>query len=456
MSSDEEYESESVREDVDSERGISSESPDEEKRQRRRKGTKEQKRSEKEKSEVDVEAIQEFCQAVSAGDVEMIGNCLDKNDIDINGFYFSEGKFTSLHLATDQGMTDVIQFLIDKKAGVNIASRNPVPEKATYPLNLVTSEGPCGATPLHIAVTYGDEAHLEAADILIDNGANVNARDKNWDTPLHQATYHGNNKAARLLVQGGAGLDNQNKKGKLPEDLAFEESTPVGCKSPKSRNSLLKGRQRILHIIKRIKENAESASFARSSHRMSRPARRPIRFSDFPQKSPEELRVLERRFVLDCVAVANISQDYGKANPKMGTAIPPYNAQKDKHVEPYFNFYGVKDVLKTTGQYGSKSSSIDGPVIDRFVGLGKGYQYLSKRNKFGAGHSREATDGHGQFMTGVQPMFGYRGLYGYRRNTPWLRNIPSPFGVDPRSPLHARERLPPIYYRRQLGWAASM
>ncbi|KAI8492313.1 hypothetical protein Bbelb_297660 [Branchiostoma belcheri] len=425
MSSDEEYESEYYREDVDSQRD-------------------------------NVEAIKEFCQVVEAGDVEKIGECLDKNDIDIDGFYFSEGKFTALHLATDNGTADVIQFLIDKKAGVNIASRNPVPEKADYPLNLVTSDGPSGATPLHLAVRYGDEAHLEAADILIENGANVNARDKNWDTPLHQATYHGNNKAARLLVEAGAGLDNKNKKGKLPEDLAFEESTPVGCKSPESRNSLLRGRQRILHIIKRIKENEESASFARSSHRMRRPARRPIRFSDFPQKSPEELRVLERRFVLDCVAVANISQDYGKANPKMGTAIPPYNAQKDKHVEPYFNFYGVKDVLKTTGQYGRKSTSIDGPVIDRFVGLGKGYQYLSKRNKFGAGHSREAIDGHGQFMTGVQPMFGYRGLYGYRRNTPWLRGIPSPFGVDPRSPLHAKERLPPIYYRRQAGWAASL
>ncbi|XP_078661288.1 uncharacterized protein LOC144905478 [Branchiostoma floridae x Branchiostoma belcheri] len=456
MSSDEEYESEYYREDVDSQRDSSSDSPDEEKRQRRRKRTKEQKRDEKEKSEVDVEAIKEFCQVVEAGDVEKIGECLDKNDIDIDGFYFSEGKFTALHLATDNGTADVIQFLIDKKAGVNIASRNPVPEKADYPLNLVTSDGPIGATPLHLAVRYGDEAHLEAADILIENGANVNARDKNWDTPLHQATYHGNNKAARLLVESGAGLDNKNKKGKLPEDLAFEESTPVGCKSPESRNSLLRGRQRILHIIKRIKENEESASFARSSHRMRRPARRPIRFSDFPQKSPEELRVLERRFVLDCVAVANISQDYGKANPKMGTAIPPYNAQKDKHVEPYFNFYGVKDVLKTTGQYGRKSTSIDGPVIDRFVGLGKGYQYLSKRNKFGAGHSREAIDGHGQFMTGVQPMFGYRGLYGYRRNTPWLRGIPSPFGVDPRSPLHAKERLPPIYYRRQAGWAASL
>ena len=30
-------------------------------------------------------------------------------------------------------------------------------------------------------------------------------------------------------------------------------------------------------------------------------------------------------------------------------------------------------------------TSIEGPVIDRFVESGKGYQYLSKRNYFGAG-----------------------------------------------------------------------
>lgn len=52
------------------------------------------------------------------------------------------------------------------------------------------------------------------------------------------------------------------------------------------------------------------------------------------------------------------------------------------------------------------------------------------------GHSGETTDGHAQFMQGVQPVIGYNGKFGYRRNTPWLRKDPSPFGTGSRSATH--------------------
>ena len=52
------------------------------------------------------------------------------------------------------------------------------------------------------------------------------------------------------------------------------------------------------------------------------------------------------------------------------------------------------------------------------------------------GHSRELVDGHTQFMEGVKPITGYHGAYGFRRNTPWLRQWPSPFGAYTRSALH--------------------
>lgn len=67
---------------------------------------------------------------------------------------------------------------------------------------------------------------------------------------------------------------------------------------------------------------------------------------------------------------------------------------------------------------------------------GAGYQYLKTRNEFGAGHSREQVDGHAQFMQGIKPVIAYNGKYGYRRNTPWLRQMPSPFGTAGISPTH--------------------
>lgn len=67
-------------------------------------------------------------------------------------------------------------------------------------------------------------------------------------------------------------------------------------------------------------------------------------------------------------------------------------------------------------------------------------QYFHARmriNHFSSsGHSAEFVDGHAQFMEGVKPMQGFNGMYGFRRNTPWLRQIPSTFGVTSRYPIH--------------------
>ena len=69
-----------------------------------------------------------------------------------------------------------------------------------------------------------------------------------------------------------------------------------------------------------------------------------------PEKSPEQLRELEKGFILDCMAVSTFSDDSGHASPKLSTAIPPYNAQKDKNAKRYFEVKDVKRTLKRTGQ----------------------------------------------------------------------------------------------------------
>ena len=69
-----------------------------------------------------------------------------------------------------------------------------------------------------------------------------------------------------------------------------------------------------------------------------------------PERSDAELRKLEKSFVLDCVFVGTLSDDSGRANPKMATAIPPYNGQKDKFARNYFESPTVRKVLIKTGQ----------------------------------------------------------------------------------------------------------
>ncbi|XP_071788606.1 sperm microtubule associated protein 1-like [Asterias amurensis] len=158
-----------------------------------------------------------------------------------------------------------------------------------------------------------------------------------------------------------------------------------------------------------------------------------------PQPTPEEIAQKEKSFLLDCIAVDTISKDFSHCQPKLGPAIPAYNSQKDKHVKLYFSREQVDETLRKT-QQDKGGCSIDGPVIDRFIESGAGYRYLHARNaapgSARAGHSVDQISGHGQFLSDAKPNFGYNGEFGYRRNSPWLRQMPSPFGVDPRSPTH--------------------
>ncbi|CAF0840134.1 unnamed protein product [Rotaria sp. Silwood1] len=144
-----------------------------------------------------------------------------------------------------------------------------------------------------------------------------------------------------------------------------------------------------------------------------------------PQTPPPEVQFdRERSFILDSKAVSNISNDYSIANPKLGSVIPPYNAQLDRHVDNYFKFFGVRKALEGTGQ-SAAHESIAGRVHDRFYTNGHGYRYLSLRNKFGSGHSIEEVRGHELFLSDPKAVVNYNGLFGFRRNTPSLRRQPN-------------------------------
>ena len=67
-----------------------------------------------------------------------------------------------------------------------------------------------------------------------------------------------------------------------------------------------------------------------------------------PTPPPEILTAREKSFTLDCNAVSHISYDYSTANPKLGSAIPPYNSMDDKAARSYFQSNGVQKTLEKT------------------------------------------------------------------------------------------------------------
>ena len=73
------------------------------------------------------------------------------------------------------------------------------------------------ATPLHLAVIIGK---TEIIKLLLDNGANVNAKAEDDITPLHIAQLNDDKKIAKLLIENGADINARDKYGLTPMDIA--------------------------------------------------------------------------------------------------------------------------------------------------------------------------------------------------------------------------------------------
>jgi ankyrin repeat protein len=68
-------------------------------------------------------------------------------------------------------------------------------------------------TTLHNAATYG---HTHFAEMLLEDGADLKARDGAQQTPLHKAAIYGHARIARLLLDAGADVDGRDREGQTP------------------------------------------------------------------------------------------------------------------------------------------------------------------------------------------------------------------------------------------------
>lgn len=106
---------------------------------------------------------------------------------------------TRRSFATQFGRAEVAQYLLNHGA-------DPEAMDAKY-----------GSTALHTASFNG---HLEVAMVLLDAGANVDARNKNELTPLHYAASNGHVALARLFLERGADAYARSREGRTPLEKA--------------------------------------------------------------------------------------------------------------------------------------------------------------------------------------------------------------------------------------------
>ena len=104
-----------------------------------------------------------------------------------------QGETALMHASRNQRTMECVQILIETKAKVNTQSNH-------------------GKTALMIAC---DEGHESTVKVLIDNGADVDLRDRQHQTALMQiARKKGREGCMELLINSGAGVDFQDRPGR--------------------------------------------------------------------------------------------------------------------------------------------------------------------------------------------------------------------------------------------------
>ena len=122
-----------------------------------------------------------------------IGAYLKKGRAEIKeggGGYCVTGE-TPLHVAAEKGHVEVVKLLLEHGANPNA--------RDMY-----------GVTPLHLAARKG---HVEITKLLLEHGADPNAKEKlGGETPLYWAVVHDRIDTAKLLLEHGADPNNKSKR----------------------------------------------------------------------------------------------------------------------------------------------------------------------------------------------------------------------------------------------------
>ena len=134
--------------------------------------------------------------AVARGDVKALEELLT-NDPELRESRDGLGK-TPLHIAVTFAQEAPMRFLIEQGADVSAMDDT-------------------GLTPLHVAAIVDVRG---AARLLVESGAPIEAVDTFGDTPLHSAAVHGSVRVLEYLLGAGASTAAVNEDGRTPLELA--------------------------------------------------------------------------------------------------------------------------------------------------------------------------------------------------------------------------------------------
>jgi uncharacterized protein len=139
-------------------------------------------------------------EAIALGDADRVKAMAARDPSSIDSF--TDDGFPAVGLAIFFRHPELARWLIEQGADVNAAAKNAA-----------------RVAPLHAAAAVADRDTMR---LLLERGADPNAKQQTGFTPLHSAALHGDREMAQLLVEHGADRGATSDDGKTAAAIADE------------------------------------------------------------------------------------------------------------------------------------------------------------------------------------------------------------------------------------------
>ena len=178
----------------------------------------------------------EIVKAAKSGDFKTVKAIIAKDPSKLN--VTSKYKYTAVHWACMRAHWDIVKFLIEKGADLNIVGGDggtPINWAVNHDnvdmIKFLINHGAklniknqWGMTELHTAVWRGN---INVVEFLLGHGSDPNIKTNEGWTAMHYAYRSGHDNIIELLKKRGLAMTEKDNMGRTPQYLYFKKPKPI-------------------------------------------------------------------------------------------------------------------------------------------------------------------------------------------------------------------------------------